>query len=291
MNDLLFGASDLYTWDKIKPWAQSIRDSGFDGEVVLLVYRADMDMFAKEAAKLDIQIMHTDSDNHGRPIDHNAGGRDTQCHQMRFFHLWQFLSADTMDMYDRVITTDVRDVIFQRNPSEWLDDHMTTRWQVVAPSEGILYKNEHWNKDNMLQGFGPYVLEYAKNHTVYNVGTIAAGAEAMRDLALLIFSMAFFGSKVSACRNNKTSPFAFFAPKFICLALPFGELMTLTPSFFATLTVLSLLPPSETIISHLPCLFTLLIAAAILSCFNPDALLLSAPEELLITATKRRKKS
>jgi len=189
MKDLLFGASDLYTWDKIKPWAQSIRDSGFDGDVVLLVYRADMDTFSREATKLDVTLLHTNSDNHGRPIDHNAGGRDTQCHQMRFFHLWQFLAGNPLIPYDRVITTDVRDVIFQRNPSEWLNDHVSTIRQIVAPSEGILYKDEHWNKDNMLQGFGPYVLEYAKNHTVYNVGTIAGGADAMRDLALLIFSM------------------------------------------------------------------------------------------------------
>ena len=185
--DLLFGASDLYTWDKIKPWAQSIRDTGFDGDVVLLVYRGDLDGFAKEASKLDIQLLHTDSDHMGKPIDHNAGGRNTQCHQTRFFHLWQFLANSFR--YDRVITTDVRDVIFQRNPSGWLDDYMYKSCQIVAPSEGILYKDEPWNKDNMIQGFGPYVADYAKSHTVYNVGSIAGGADSIRDLSLLIFSM------------------------------------------------------------------------------------------------------
>ena len=189
MKDLLFGASDLYTWDKVKPWAESIRDSGFDGDVVLLVYRADMDTFTVEADKLDIQLIHTDRDNHGRLIDHNAGGRDTQCHQMRFFHMWQFLSQRKEIPYERVITTDVRDVIFQRNPTEWLNQHEVYDANIVAPSEGIKYGKEAWNKDNMAQGFGPYVSQYTNEHTVYNVGTIAGGAYAMRDLALLIFSM------------------------------------------------------------------------------------------------------
>jgi len=189
MKDLLFGASDIYTWDKVKPWAESIRGSGFDGDVVLLVYRADMGRFAKEADKLDIQLIHTDTDNHGLYIDHNAGGRDTQCHQMRFFHMWQFLSQWEIMPYERVITTDVRDVIFQRNPTGWLNQYKVYDSQIVAPSEGIKYENEAWNKDNMAQGFGPYVSQYADEHTVYNVGTIAGGAYAMRDLAMLIFSM------------------------------------------------------------------------------------------------------
>ena len=85
MKDLLFGAADNYTWSQIKPWAQSIRDSGFDGEVVLLVYRGDTDVIAVECEALEINVLNTDSDNWGRTIDHNAGGRDTQSHQMRFF--------------------------------------------------------------------------------------------------------------------------------------------------------------------------------------------------------------
>ncbi|KKL84482.1 hypothetical protein LCGC14_1964270, partial [marine sediment metagenome] len=56
MKDLLFGAADHYTWEQIRPWAKSIRESGFDGQVVLLVYRGDVDTIVAECHELDIGV-------------------------------------------------------------------------------------------------------------------------------------------------------------------------------------------------------------------------------------------
>jgi hypothetical protein len=188
MKDLLFGAVDNYTWNQIKPWAQSIRDSGFDGKVVLLVYRGDVDAIATECSELDIEVFTANYDNWGKAIDHNAGGRDTQSHQMRFFHMWHYL-RDCVDKLRYVIATDVRDVIFQRNPSEWLENNIMSGWHVVAPSEGIRYDNESWGASNLQSGFGPFVWLAASHYEIFNVGTIAAPAPLMRELALFLYSM------------------------------------------------------------------------------------------------------
>jgi len=187
MKDLLFGAADKYTWSQVKPWAESIRKSGFDGDVVLLVYRVDVSEFLPKAKELNIDLFHTDADNWGNQISHEERQRDTVCHQLRFFHLWQFLSS-TQEQYRYVITTDTRDVIFQRNPIEWLEQRITSN-QFIAPSEGILYKDEPWGVENLVNGFGPYLLERLSPTEVHNVGTIAGTASAIRDLSLIIYSM------------------------------------------------------------------------------------------------------
>src|SRR3989304_1046323 len=53
----------------------------------------------------------------------------------------------------------------------------------------------------------------------------------------------------SACKNNNKSPSETLAPAFICSPLPLSEIHTLSANLLAVSTVLSLLPPSATIIS------------------------------------------
>jgi hypothetical protein len=103
------------------------------------------------------------------------------------------MSRLDMTDYIHAIITDVRDVVFQRNPSEWLrkgfSDYM--EFELVAPSEGIEFHKEEWNANNMKQGFGPNMwdLQMKNSHMVYNVGTIAGDVLFMRDLCHTIFSM------------------------------------------------------------------------------------------------------
>lgn len=182
--DIILGAADLYDWDKVRVWARSIRDVGFLGDVILLVYRTTNTVI-EECHKLNIGVIQIDHDNFGNPINHNDRGRDTQAHQMRFFHIWQFLeNCDTE--YRNVIITDIRDVVFQKNPSDW-------PWPVpdgiIAPSESILFENESWNLNNVTNAFGPYVSESLKEFNVYNVGTIGGPLAKMKGLCLTLYLM------------------------------------------------------------------------------------------------------
>lgn len=192
--DLLIGAADLYDWSKIRVWAQSARDSGFDGTIALLTYRVGADV-AENAAKFNIDLYQIDHDPFGRPIEHNTRGRDTQAHQMRFFHAWQLLVTDDYwKQFRYVISTDVRDVYFQGNPSTWLREHadelsVFTGKSLVASSEGIRYGKEAWGADNMLNGFGPLVYDVAKEWTIYNVGVVAGLSEQMMGLFLTLYNM------------------------------------------------------------------------------------------------------
>jgi hypothetical protein len=195
--DLLIGAADLYGWDQIKVWARSIKESGFTGDVILLAYRIQPDVI-ENCEKLGIEVYQIGHDSFGQAILHNSRGRDTQAHQMRFFHAWQFLNeGNNWENYTHVMITDVRDVWFQKNPQEWLTpkygvsrlDHSFTAQSFIASSEGIKYGDEPWGADNMLNGFGPIVLETAKDWTIYNVGVVVGKSRDMMGLFLTLYNM------------------------------------------------------------------------------------------------------
>jgi len=194
--DLLIGAADLYDWSKINNWARSARESGFTGDIALLTYRVSENVPLR-AKELSIDVYQIDHDPYGQAISHNTQGRNTQSHQMRFFHAWQLLWTDELyKNYNHVIMTDVRDVIFQKNPSEFfILGNKTpilnnlTGYRFVASSEAIQYKNEPWGADNMMNGFGPLVWEMAKEWKIYNVGVVAGISRNMMGLFLNLYTM------------------------------------------------------------------------------------------------------
>jgi hypothetical protein len=184
MMDILFGAADLYSWNDIHIWAESIRRTGFDGDVILIVYRVqDIETITRNCNRLNIRVVEASHDHLGRPIDHTARGATTQCHQMRFFHIWQYL--EMRPAYRYAIVTDVHDVVFQRDPSSALD--ILGSYKVIAPSEGINYEDEPWGKDNLLRGFGPYIYNQLKQWRIANVGTIALEGEFASKFCLQLY--------------------------------------------------------------------------------------------------------
>lgn len=195
--DILIGAADNYGWDEIRPWVKSARLSGFTGEICLILYRVkgDKDKLLEQLAAHQVTIYEANHTPYMTHIEHAQKGSPTQAHSLRFYHAWEVLRAYsvTYDVVDRpytnVIMTDVRDVIFQTNPSAWLDLHRNR--PIIAPSEGIRYGDEPWNKNNLIEGFGiaMWDIEAAQGWVAANVGTIAGEFYVMKDLCNTIFRM------------------------------------------------------------------------------------------------------
>lgn len=186
MKTVLIGASDIYDWSKVKNWIKSARQTGFGGDIVLLTYRiTNPQEFLANCERYNVNVFSIEHDAFGNPIQHTAGGRDTQCHQLRFFHAWQFLH-DNHDQYDNVIMTDVRDVIFQKNPQEYLQQYINE--DLIISSESITFGNEPWNANNMVLGFGPFFREISIDWTVYNVGVLAGKSVVLKNLFLTIYN-------------------------------------------------------------------------------------------------------
>ena len=141
----------------------------------------------EHASEYGVDVYKIDYDSFGNPIVHEGSGIPTQCHQLRFFHGWQFL-LDAHTQYDNVLITDVRDVMFQLNPSDYLRTKLTDDKPLLVSSEGILFKDEPWNYRNLLLGFGPIIAEQLKECTAYNVGVLAGKSSVMKNLFLSIYN-------------------------------------------------------------------------------------------------------
>ena len=181
MKDLIVGCATNYDWSKLKYWVNSINRSGFDGDKVLILMNCDKDTVDK-ISEAGFSIIGFNQDANGN-LSYNS---NMMVHVERFFHIYQLLKDNE---YRYVITTDVKDVVFQRNPSKWLEENLPEGVEdLVFSSESMKYKDEPWGNQNLLETFGPQIYEDFKNHTIFNVGVLAGHGFAMKDLMMNIFA-------------------------------------------------------------------------------------------------------
>jgi hypothetical protein len=93
----------------------------------------------------------------------------------------------TKEEYEFVVTTDVRDVVFQRNPMTFLRGDTFNGF--IAAGEGLAYKDEPWGNNNYLQAFGPFFHNIIKDKEIYNVGVMAGEMSLVRDMLLMILQL------------------------------------------------------------------------------------------------------
>ena len=181
MKDLIIGCSTNYNWDKIKYWVNSINKSGFEGDKILIFMTVDKDTLQKVTEAGFTAITLTQPDSNGNCTYESR----LPVHVERFFHIYNVLREQR---YRYVITTDVKDVIFQKNPIEYIEENIGDK-KLMFASESLLYKDEPWGNQNLIETFGPFFHSIFKNNLIFNVGVLAGRGDDMRDLACMIFNM------------------------------------------------------------------------------------------------------
>lgn len=169
MKNCIIGGCYGYNYDQIKFWINSINRCGFNGDKVLILFDAS-DELANKVQEQGFIVVRAQQDPNIAP------------HVMRFIAIYDYLSQN---QYDRVVTTDVRDVVFQYDPIKWLNDYAYD-YKLVCGSEGLYYRDEPWGNQNLYETFGPYVYERFKDNVIFNVGVLAGDAGCIRDLVLNI---------------------------------------------------------------------------------------------------------
>ena len=170
--DLIIGVFSNYGYDEVKPWVKSSKECGFTGDVVLI--GIDISDETAKAIKQDGVIVVRAKKNSDRMI-----------HMERFFHIYNYLKEHQGE-YQWVVSTDVRDVIFQDNPSDYFNFLPKS---IVSSGEAIQIKHEHWNKNNIIKNFSEYFYDEVKDYVVQCVGVLAGQASYMQDLVFTIFQM------------------------------------------------------------------------------------------------------
>ena len=182
--DLIIGGASNYNWDHLKYWVNSIKQTGFKGDIVLVATNMPGET-VKKLVEEDVKVYAYGN----RTEDGSIAKTENNIppHVERFIFIWDFLRKNK-DTYRFVTVTDTRDVIFQKDPTDYLERNlMFGSASMVCASEGLAYKDEPWGSKNLLDTFGPLVYDELKDSEIYNVGTIAGFCDSVSDLLIQIF--------------------------------------------------------------------------------------------------------
>jgi hypothetical protein len=183
MKDLIIGCTTNYDWNKLKYWVNSINKSGFQGEKVMVAFNIDYETIEKLSQAGFQVILPGKPNEQAQRYEYQSS---LPVHVERFVHIYNYLQSH--DTYRFVITTDVKDVVFQKDPTKFLGMELPGA-KLMFASESMLYKDEPWGNQNLMETFGPFFHERFKDNIIYNVGVLAGRGEAMRDLCAMIFVM------------------------------------------------------------------------------------------------------
>jgi hypothetical protein len=167
--NLIIGGFTNYGINQLKPWVLSAKEVAGNNDVVL-VYGVSSPETLNWLRDEGV-ILFPMSPVSNVPI-----------HVLRFLSIYEYLRENWKE-YDYVVTTDVKDVYFQKDPFEAL-----VGTKLVIASEGLKYKNESWGNENLHQAYGPYVYDQFKENEIFNVGTFGGQSEYVKDMVFHIFT-------------------------------------------------------------------------------------------------------
>jgi hypothetical protein len=169
MKDLVISAIANYLPEKIKIYVESLNDSGFDGDKIMICYNLPQET-------VEYLTLKGWECYGGELVGHP--------HMKRLIDMWWFLQNDERK-WNRIITTDVRDIVWQTNPSNWLSDNLNS--EIIVASECIKNQDEPWAHKNIHEGYGPIFWDLIKENVVANVGVIAGKYQSVKDLLQLVW--------------------------------------------------------------------------------------------------------
>ena len=168
--NLIIGGFTNYGINQLKPWVLSAKEVADENTDVVLCHG--------NASRETIEWLN----ENGVVTQVMEQVPNIPVHVLRFLSIYGYLTR-YWDSYDYVVTTDVKDVYFQTDPFEKLQGK-----KLVVASEGLLYKDEPWGNENLLQAYGTYVYDRFKNNEIFNVGTFGGQSDYVRDMVFHIFT-------------------------------------------------------------------------------------------------------
>lgn len=168
--NLIIGGATNYGINQLKPWVLSAKEvAGENDDIVLVCGNMKSETYSWLVSEGVILV----------EMKHNP---KIPVHVLRFLSIYDYLQLH-WDLYDYVVTTDVKDVYFQSNPFEDIIHH-----KLIIASEGLRYRDEPWGNENLFQAYGQNVYDEFKNNEIFNVGTFGGKSEYVKDMVFHIFT-------------------------------------------------------------------------------------------------------
>lgn len=184
MNDVVVSAMSGYEYDRVKIWVNSLNSCGFKGRKILFCFNVSdntVDKLNKAGIEVYLSSPRRNSNDDGFLFADNF---TYQVPSVRHFVNWHALRETENIRY--IISTDCTDVVFQDNPSDWLEKNLGDK-KLNYGGEGLKYKDEEWGYGNILSAFGPVIQGYMKDRPIYNAGSMAGKYEQFIDFSLAVF--------------------------------------------------------------------------------------------------------
>ena len=195
--DIILGSFTNYDWNKIQYWVNSINACGFTGDKGMIVYNADINT-VKQLNDRGFKIMAFNQDPQTGNLFYNG---QLIIVVERFIHLHNFMTELLKaEDYRYVIHTDVKDVVFQCNPSDWLEWNMPHDKSILASCESLRYEHEPWGHENVRNSF-PWVYDKMKSQPIWNCGVQAGRPQVMKDLWLNIYLLSLASQAATKVHN------------------------------------------------------------------------------------------
>src|SRR5579872_281321 len=180
MTDVIMGSITGLTWPQIRPYAVSLSLCGFEGEKVLFVNKID------SAARQKLQALNFNLIDFELPPEFEGRSCDSQTDvaawtafgYARYQPAIEFLKSRNDLRY--VVWADVRDVIFQTDPMEWIASHIGDK-PIISVNEGWTTENQPHNAAWM-QYTAPEDWDEMRTEEVLCAGTVAGTADGIRRL-------------------------------------------------------------------------------------------------------------
>lgn len=162
--NLVLGLAAGYHYGDVRPFLRSLEECGYTGECVLFVSDTTRDLDRIGAHSVTII-----------PLSRKSGLEEVPYNALRYFLYLDFLRGQE-NTYDRIMVTDVRDVVFQRDPFSFgwsagincaLEDRRMTL--------GDCPHNSHWIRSHQ----GDSALENVAGKPISCSGTTVADHASM----------------------------------------------------------------------------------------------------------------
>jgi hypothetical protein len=170
-NDAIIGVGINYSWAEFKNYAVSLDRCGFQGRRILFVHNITGP--ARNALA-----------NLGFELVEYTPKKVVVVDRFKAIHDWLGREQENLRY---VILSDIRDVVFQTDPSEWFEAHAGEA-KIYGTSEFIFFRNESCNPFWVEQLYGRKTLDtlLAKEEVIC-AGTICGEVDAVKRLALRIY--------------------------------------------------------------------------------------------------------
>ncbi len=180
-NNLIMGFAKGYTFNDIKPFVVSLRNTGYTGHLILFVTDIDKSI-SKVADKYKIELIQYKETypyikhNQNNSIPDNV---ESELHLVAYrFIIYYLYLLENKEKFSNIFLADLRDIVFQRNPFN--ADFSKNQLYCFLESCDIVIKHDTThNAQWIIDTLGQQALEEIGNQYISCAGTILGTYDAM----------------------------------------------------------------------------------------------------------------